>query len=1092
MNCISKKRNRFDDSQFPFRVTSSSHKNNLLFLLQSKICYLCAKEIKKEDQTIRCYCCLKEFHNKCYIAKYPTDTFNKVCFFCRMYSEGKCLACSKKMAKDEITVRCEICTNKYHFKCVKISLYNLLNREYYSNCFDDDNRKFYVELLRRLQGFKEYQDFKEYNQILNDVIEKTNISKKDHKLVLFNKAKLFFVCPNCQEIQKVREKKKKEFKQENFDCDYIGPLKQIHNFNNFSRCYNELSFQISKIINKYEFQDKTTRAYYLVKWKKLGYSIEFGFFLERHPFYSLQLNLVDSFIEKKQKVIKESFLIPSLSNSNVLMMIESKYKEILNNVNDSMFIYGRREQIEEIKNEILFPFFTQLINNNNNSSYHLIICVDNDEEVKKWKMLLKELTKRPVLSLNSKNYSQKILFEMISVNKKINSITAKKINKSVLLSNPHVFDVQSQIIITTIDIFNSEQIFNKIRFNILYFDISNQVQFNSISKLIGSKENSRKVYITSSFEFDYNEFIFNTFINVYMKGGALSLIKYSPTLPLMMVNSDKRYYSPDLELMKELVRVHCGWYLQLLTDDEENWNIQLASSLTKMLKEIPIQKKVYLNPKKILLNLIPISISIEEFQKYNIILSNKMKAIMDNNSSGEIINIIKNLAILTSFPSLVSLYFMNIFKSSWMQQYYFSISKIALISELITQINSLKGDHDKIVVIFSVYESKVDLEVFTSYFMTELEKTTNMSQVELYSIENVNISSIISRENKTHLILFNFNFFSKYIYKFLKDIFAFSSNVIMYQLYIRNSVEENLLKLLYSKFDVLYQDQSFISNMYESNDNIWIIKNNYHLLNPFVNIYDKTDLNIDILYSLDDLNKAEGIIHTNEDCFIYINNVSPFKRESTNYWETDFSELLEPKLLDDTPEAPLDIEHLSSSSEEGSISSEEQNEPAQQVEEDQQMVPQRQMQDDLNVLIKNVNYYELKMPNIMHNLDDETVQVKDVIEKFYENQNKRHYSTQNVVESYLLRKGFLINVRETILNLFMTFGSNVINIDEFCKDFQKKLIERNVIKCEEDVIRLYIEYMMVLLEKRKENNFFFCDNKVEEVLNRIISIIKIQ
>ena len=274
-----------------------------------------------------------------------------------------------------------------------------------------------------------------------------------------------------------------------------------------------------------------------------------------------------------------------------------------------------------------------------------------------------------------------------------------------------------------------------------------------------------------------------------------------------------------------------------------------------------------------------------------------------------------------------------------MQQYYFSISKIALISELITQINSLKGDHDKIVVIFSVYESKVDLEVFTSYFMTELEKTTNMSQVELYSIENVNISSIISRENKTHLILFNFNFFSKYIYTFLKDIFAFSSNVIMYQLYIRNSVEENLLKLLYSKFDVLYQDQSFISNMYESNDNIWIIKNNYHLLNPFVNIYDKTDLNIDILYSLDDLNKAEGIIHTNEDCFIYINNVSPFKRESTNYWETDFSELLEPKLLDDTPEAPLDIEQLSSSSEEGSISSEEQNEPAQQVEEDQQMVP---------------------------------------------------------------------------------------------------------------------------------------------------------
>ena len=367
-----------------------------------------------------------------------------------------------------------------------------------------------------------------------------------------------------------------------------------------------------------------------------------------------------------------------------------------------------------------------------------------------------------------------------------------------------------------------------------------------------------------------------------------------------------------------------------------------------------------------------------------------------------------------------------------------------------------------------------------------------MSQVELYPIENVELSSILSRDNKTHLILFNFNFFSKYIYTFLKSVFDFSSNIIMYQLYIRNSVEENLLKILYSKFDVLYQDQSLISNMYEGNDNIWIIKNNYHLLNPSVNIYDKNDLNSDILYSLDDLNKAEGIVHTKEDCFFYIYNVSPFKRESTNYWDTDFSELVEPKLLDDSTEVPLEIDQLSSSSEEGSISSEEQNEPAQQIEEDQQMVPQRQMQDDLNVLIKNVNYYALKNPSTLVNIDDETVQVKDVIEKFYENQNKRQYSTQNVIESYLLRKGFLINVRETILNLFMTFGSNVINLDDFCKDFRKKLIERNVINCEEEVIRLYIEYMMVLLEKGRENNFFFCDHKVEDVLNRIISIMKIQ
>lgn len=140
MNFISKKRNRGDDSSVPLTITSSSHKNNLLFLLHSKICFICVEEIKKEDLKYRCYCCLKEFHSSCYLKRSFGEPFNKVCLYCQYYVEDKCTACTKRITPKEMLVRCEICSNKYHLKCLNTTICNLLNREYYSNCFYDEQK----------------------------------------------------------------------------------------------------------------------------------------------------------------------------------------------------------------------------------------------------------------------------------------------------------------------------------------------------------------------------------------------------------------------------------------------------------------------------------------------------------------------------------------------------------------------------------------------------------------------------------------------------------------------------------------------------------------------------------------------------------------------------------------------------------------------------------------------------------------------------------------------------------------------------------------------------------------------------------------
>ena len=157
-----------------------------------------------------------------------------------------------------------------------------------------------------------------------------------------------------------------------------------------------------------------------------------------------------------------------------------------------------------------------------------------------------------------------------------------------------------------------------------------------------------------------------------------------------------------------------------------------------------------------------------------------------------------------------------------------------------------------------------------------------------------------------------------------------------------------------------------------------------------------------------------------------------------------------------------------------------------QIEEEKKKP--RKKQTDLHVVINNskFNYYVLKQPSKIFSINYEILTVKDVIEHFYEDQNKVNCSQAKMIENYFLKKGFLINIRQIILDLLLTFGINTNNFLQFCKDFQQKLIDRKLIKYGEDVLRLYLEFFLIHLRDGKNSNFLFFEKDVKDVLIKLV------
>ena len=89
----------------------------------------------------QCTTCLKTFHPFCYKPS-PISSSPVQCIYCYNFNKGICSLCNNKLNPKAISLQCEICTMKYHIECInEITLYDILNRDIYSDYFTDKQSK---------------------------------------------------------------------------------------------------------------------------------------------------------------------------------------------------------------------------------------------------------------------------------------------------------------------------------------------------------------------------------------------------------------------------------------------------------------------------------------------------------------------------------------------------------------------------------------------------------------------------------------------------------------------------------------------------------------------------------------------------------------------------------------------------------------------------------------------------------------------------------------------------------------------------------------------------------------------------------------
>ena len=281
-----------------------------------KYCYLCHKEIipSLEDHSFfKCKTCYKLYHKDCYKdyslkkiekellkdvtianrihipsslkstppncpAEGPSDSsvtknqkttinytkkelYGKECIICIMQNSNFCYICKKKINYEkELIIKCELCGNLMHYKCLDVPLYFIFYRELYKNIFSNNNidSQKYKEFLLKL---KEYNNNEITKELLQSIFEQIPIKIDPN----FYQNLLFYVCNYCKtrnlyDLQEINVYRSTSFSKVNYYNTTLNPLSQnIHkvkdswNMNKIhemyissSNPYNDAKFDVEK------------------------------------------------------------------------------------------------------------------------------------------------------------------------------------------------------------------------------------------------------------------------------------------------------------------------------------------------------------------------------------------------------------------------------------------------------------------------------------------------------------------------------------------------------------------------------------------------------------------------------------------------------------------------------------------------------------------------------------------------------------------------------------------------------------------------------------------------------------------------------
>ena len=283
-----------------------------------KYCYLCHKEIipsLEEHSFFKCKTCSKYYHKDCYkeyslkklekellkdvaiankiilpspqktVPGFPaegseggkTETsstkiqnnvnyskkelYGKECIICILQNSNFCYICKKKINYEkDLIIKCELCGNLMHYKCLDVPLYFIFYRELYKNIFSNNNidSQKYKEFLLKL---KEYNNNDITKELLQSIFEQIPIKIE----ATFYQDLLFYVCNYCKtrnlyDLQEINVYRSTSFSKVNYYNTTLNPLSQnIHkvkdswNMNKIhemyissSNPYNDAKFDVEK------------------------------------------------------------------------------------------------------------------------------------------------------------------------------------------------------------------------------------------------------------------------------------------------------------------------------------------------------------------------------------------------------------------------------------------------------------------------------------------------------------------------------------------------------------------------------------------------------------------------------------------------------------------------------------------------------------------------------------------------------------------------------------------------------------------------------------------------------------------------------
>ena len=304
-----------ENDSMPKDAESEFDNINLNF---DKYCYICHKEVIKalEEHTFfRCKTCCKYYHRDCYkefslkkiekdllkdvtiankihfpspkavvsappaegtesnppensaqkaqnnISYQKREFFGKECIICIMQNSNFCYICKKKIDYEkELIIRCELCGNLMHYKCLDVPLYFIFYRELYKNYFSNNNidSQKYKEFLLKLKEFNNNEITKD---TLQSIFEQIPIKIDPN----FYQNLLFYVCNYCKtrnlfDLQEINVYRSTSFSKVNYYNTALNPLSQnIHkvkdswNMNKIhemyissSNPYNDAKFDMEK------------------------------------------------------------------------------------------------------------------------------------------------------------------------------------------------------------------------------------------------------------------------------------------------------------------------------------------------------------------------------------------------------------------------------------------------------------------------------------------------------------------------------------------------------------------------------------------------------------------------------------------------------------------------------------------------------------------------------------------------------------------------------------------------------------------------------------------------------------------------------